>query len=167
MFTPSKNESHSLKSDIVDIVSYEPSNKFYLKEPYLIRNADNMQRLITIYFSDHVLQEHYGYAADDRLIGIYAMGIRMTLLDYPIRSKVNLPEYIVKSNFIISLDNVENNMCFWACLALIKGARKNEYTKLIKQLFSKNYNCYNNNYLEFDYVNELNAVKNVLILQYI
>jgi len=38
-----------------------------------------MQRLITIYFSDHVLQEHYGYAVDDsetRLIGIYAIGIK-------------------------------------------------------------------------------------------
>jgi len=62
-----------------------------------------MQRLITIYFSNHVLQEHYGYALDDsktRLIGIYAMGIKMTLLDYPIGSKVNLPEYIVKSKTI-------------------------------------------------------------------
>jgi len=29
VFTPSKNESHLLTSDIVDIVSHEPSNKFY------------------------------------------------------------------------------------------------------------------------------------------
>jgi len=50
-------------------------------------------------------------------------------------------------------------MCFWACLALMKGARKNRYTKLMKQLFSENYNCYNNNYLGFDYVNELNEVE--------
>jgi len=83
----------------------------------------------------------------------------MTLLDYPIGSKVNLPEYIVKSKSIISLDNVENNMCFWACLALIKGARKSGYTKLMKQLFSENYNCYNNNYSKFDYANELNDVE--------
>jgi len=121
-----------------------------------------MQRLITIYCSDYVLQEHYGYAVDDsktRLIGIYAMDIKMTLLDYPIGSIVNLPDYIVKSKFIIFLDNVENNMCFWTCLALTKEARKNGYTKLMKQLFSKNYNCYNNNYLGFNYLNELNEVK--------
>jgi len=87
------------------------------------------------------------------------MGIKMTLLDYLIGSEVNLPDYIVKSKSIISLDNVENNMCFWACLALMKGARKDRYTKVMKQLFSENYSCYNNNYLGFDYVNELNEME--------
>jgi len=57
------------------------------------------------------------------------MGIKMTLLDYPIGSKVNLLEYVVKSKSIISLDNVENNMCFWACLALMKKAKKRQIYK--------------------------------------
>jgi len=30
VFTPSKNESHLLTSDIANIVSHKPSNKFYL-----------------------------------------------------------------------------------------------------------------------------------------
>ena len=29
----------------------------------------------------------------------------------------------------------------------------------MKQLFSENYNCYNNNYSKFDYANELNDVE--------
>ena len=60
---------------------------------------------------------------------------------------------------IISLHNVENNMCFGACLALMKGVRKDRYKKLIKELFIKNYNCYNNDYSGFDYIIELDEVE--------
>ena len=151
-----------LDKAISEITIHEPSNKFYFNYQHAVRNAKDMSNLIVAYFSDTTLKEHYEALAPDtktRLIGIYSMGIKITLLDYAIGANINLPPHIRNSPCIISLDNVENNMCFWACLALMNGARKDRYKKRMRTLFTDFYKRNNSNYEGFDYANELDQVE--------
>ena len=96
-----------------------------------------------------------------RLIGIYSMGVKVTRLDFPIGSKTKLPDYIKKSPYIISLDNIENNLCFWGCIALAGGARRDRYLTKARQLFIEYYKMkQSDKYKGFDYVNELESYEN-------
>src|SRR5271165_3479535 len=74
------------------------------------------------------------------------MAVKVIRLDYPIGAKIQLPDYIKKSNYIIGLEDVENNFCFWACLALAEGCTKNRYITKAKELFN---NFYTKNVIKF------------------
>jgi len=88
-------------------------------------------------------------------MGVYSLGVKIYTLGYKVGTCINLPDHIIKSRRIISLDNVESNMCFWACCALMLGEKKDSLIKKMKQLFIKYYGLYNNNHKGFDYINEL------------
>src|SRR5271166_1627333 len=93
-----------------------------------------------------------------RMIGVYHMAVKVIRLDYLIGAKIQLPDYIKKSNHIIGLEDVNNNICFWACLALAEGCTKNRFVKKTKELFNKFYKTNLkkfDDYKGFDYVNEL------------
>jgi len=94
------------------------------------------------------------------LIGVYSMMVKTYDLSYLIGTCIDLPSYVTKSRYIISLSTVENNMCFWACCALMYGYKKDAYVKKMKEIFTKYYGKYNNNYKGFDYVNELPKFEN-------
>src|SRR5271163_4798048 len=84
------------------------------------------------------------------------MAVKVIRLDYPIGSKINLPDYIKRSKFIVGLENMDNNLCFWGCIALAEGARKDRYFTKAKELFNNFYRSkIMNDYQGFDYVNEL------------
>src|SRR2546425_7496361 len=83
------------------------------------------------------------------------MAVKITRLDYPIGGKVILPKYIIDSNFINSLQEVNNNLCFWACIALAKGCRKDRYKTVAKNLFFQFYHKLPIMYDGFDYIKEL------------
>lgn len=145
--------------EITEAIVHEPSNNYYLNKTHAIRNANDMENLILSKFSDDDIREKLEKEALDtktRLIGIFSMGIKITLLDYAIGSKLQLPKYIKDSHSIISLDDVENNMCFWACIAVMLGAKRDSYVKLMKQLFTQTYGHSNyKSYFGFDYNSEL------------
>jgi hypothetical protein len=67
-----------------------------------------------------------------RVIGIYAMASKTFDMGYPIGTQINLPNYIRNSKNIMSLDKVTNNLCFWACCALMMGCRSDRYTTKAK-----------------------------------
>ena len=73
------------------------------------------------------------------LIGIYAMGVRVVPLNHMIGANIQLPNYITESTSIISLLNVEYNMCFWGCVALMNGSGRDKYQKAMKNEFKKFY----------------------------
>jgi len=64
------------------------------------------------------------------------MMVKIFNLSYLIGTCIDLPEYISKSRHKISLDKVENNLCFWACCALMHGYKKDAYVKKMKELFT-------------------------------
>src|ERR1051325_10140925 len=90
------------------------------------------------------------------------MAVKIVRLDYPVGSNIQLPDYIKSSRFITSLDQVDNNLCAWACFALINGSRKDRYLKQAKELFASFYGLDKkqtedkiSKYPGFDYINEL------------
>jgi hypothetical protein len=141
---------------------FEPTQQYYFKEPRLVRNKPDMSNIIRHLNEVNILEQLALQFPDSatRVIGIYAMAIKTFDMGYPIGAQLNLPDYIVKSKNIIALDKVENNMCFWACVALMMGCRRDRYITKAKELFIKFYGKYNNNYLGFDFVNELGRFEN-------
>src|SRR5207248_1697881 len=91
-----------------------------------------------------------------KLIGVYNMAVKVIRLDYPIGSKIKLPDYIKNSKFIVGLEEVNNNLCFWACIALAERSRRDRYIGKAKELFKKFYTKKTvDDYGGFDLVNEL------------
>ena len=67
------------------------------------------------------------------------MAVKLIRLDYPVGSNIQLPDYIKSSTFMVSLDKVENNLCAWACFAIINGSRRDRYLTQAKELFASFY----------------------------
>ena len=91
-----------------------------------------------------------------RLLGVFSIAVKVTRLNYPIGAKSNLPDYIKKSKCINGLEDVKNNLCFCACVAMAEGCRKDWCTASARTLFKAFYGNENViDYVGFDYVNEL------------
>ena len=48
-----------------------------------------------------------------------------------------LPDYFIKFKSIICFDNLNNNLCFWFCIAYYYGKRRDRCTQLAKELFKE------------------------------
>jgi hypothetical protein len=143
---------------------FEPSQQFYFDDYRLIKNKQDLNNTFHYLTSDEINNKISLEFPDSstRLVGVYAMGVKIIRLDYPVGSNIQLPEYIKSSMFIISLDKVENNLCAWACFAIINGARRDRYMKQAKELFASFYSLDKkqieaeiSRYIGFDYINEL------------
>ncbi len=148
-------------TDDYEIKLYEPTNQYFYDKPQTIKNKNDMNNLLSSINGDKIiykLASQLKTGTKTRLIGVYSMAVKVVRLDYPIGTKTQLPDYIKKSNFIIGLEDVENNFCFWACLALAEGCTKNRYITKARELFNKFYrkNVKKfDDYNGFDFVNEL------------
>src|SRR6266516_228738 len=137
---------------------YQPSQQYFYDEPVCIRNKKDINILTSKINAEHVVQKLTEKFPDSatRLIGVYSMAVKVIRLDYPIGSKIKLPDYIRNSKFIQGLEKVCNNLCFWACIALAEGARRDSYISKAKELFNTFYTKkVVNDYEGFDFVNEL------------
>jgi hypothetical protein len=142
---------------------FYPAQQYYHNEPKIIKNKSEMNKLISEIRKENIISKLTQRFPDTktRLIGIYNMGVKVTRLDFPIGSKTKLPEHIEKSRHIIALENVENNLCFWVCLALATGCRKDRCLKKARELFTEFYETKPNvDYQGFDYINELENYEN-------
>jgi hypothetical protein len=68
--------------------------------------------------------------------------LTIPLPDKPIGNKIILPKEIKNKKCIIGFENVENNLCFWYCLAylLFEGRTdrlKHHVTMLFQQYYGK------------------------------
>ena len=72
------------------------------------------------------------------------MGVKTTKMDLPIGcSFIELPSYIVNSHYMNSLNSIENNLCFFAVIALAEGCRRDRYMKRTKEIFQEFYGLEN------------------------
>ena len=143
---------------------FEPSQQFYFDNYQLIKNKQDINNTLHYLTGDEIVNKISLEFSDSstRLVGVYAMAIKIVMLDYPVGSNIQLPKYIKSSKYIVSLDKVENNFCAWACFAIINGARKDRYLSTAKELFATFYGLNKNEtedrmskYPGFDYINEL------------
>ena len=145
-------------TDDYEIKLYEPTQQYFYDKPQTIKNKNDMNNLLSNINGEKIIHKLASKFPDTktRLIGVFCMAVKVIRLDYPIGTKTQLPDYIKKSNFIIGLEDVENNFCFWACLALAEGCTKNRYTNKAKELFNKFYKMQKfDEYKGFDFINEL------------
>jgi len=67
-------------------------------------------------------------------ICIYKVTFKVVRLNTPMGSKINLPDFILKSKFIVSLQDVDDGDCFWACMALASGCRRDRWKSTAKKI---------------------------------
>ena len=120
---------------------FKPGKQLFLENLQTIANEQNLCHLKNQITAESVIQRLTQQFPDSqtRLLGIYAMDVKIIRLDFPIGSEVKLPDYIKSSNFIVGLESVKNNMCFWACMALVDGCRRDRYTAAANKLFENFY----------------------------
>ena len=143
---------------------FNPGQQYYSDTPNVIKNKSEMNTLISEISKEKVISKLTQRFPDTktRLIGIYNIGVKVTRLDFPIGSKIKLPDYITKSPHIISLENADNNLCFWSCIALAGGARRDRYLSKARELFTEFYKKKPTDYYPgFDYVDELESYENL------
>ena len=146
---------------------FNPGRNYFFDEPRIIKNKQDMTCLKNE-ISAESIEEHLRKQFPDSksvLIGVYAVAVKITRLDFLIGSQINLPNYIKRSQYIIGLEDVDYNMCFWSCMALAGGCRRDRYKKTANDLFTKFYNNRKSRnakiYPGFDYVNELDRYEQV------
>src|SRR5271157_145028 len=154
--TEKKNDN----DDDYEIKLYEASQDYFDDKPRAIKNKCDMTNLLSEINGEKIIHKLIKKFPDTktRMIGVYSMAVKVIRLDFLIGAKIQLPDYIKKSNHIIGLEDVGNNLCFWACLALAEGCTKNRFVKRTKELFNKYYKTNMkkfDDYKGFDYVNEL------------
>jgi len=140
-----------------EVIANSLTTKFFFNNPQVIRfksDISNMLNKITVHSIKSEIDQLLPNT-QSQLMGVYSMVVKIYDLSYLIGTCINLPPHIINSLRIISLDKVENNMCFWACCALMHGCCRDKYISKTKALFTKYYGKYNNNYEGFDYINEL------------
>ena len=68
------------------------------------------------------------------------MAIKIVKMDLPIGcNNVQLPDYITNSNYMNSLNNISNNLCFFGCIALAEECRRDRYMNRARELFHNFY----------------------------
>jgi len=105
------------------IIANPQSTKYFFKKPQLIRFRSHMTKILTK-INAHSIKFKLDQDLPDtqtQLIGVYSMGVNIYNLNYPVGTAINLPNYVLKSRKINSLNTVENDLCFWACCALMHG----------------------------------------------
>ena len=149
-------QKHDLDESKIKL--FKASQQYFYDKPETIRNKQAVKKLISKLNREEIIQRVAEKFNDTktRLIGVYSMAVKVIRLDYPIGSKIKLPEYLKTCKNIIGLENVDNNLCFWVCLALAEGCRRDRYISKAKELFNKFYiNKTVDDYGGFDFVNEL------------
>ena len=104
-----------------EIKLFQPGTQYFYQEPTTIKSRKDMNALISRVNEEEVISNLANRFKDTktRLIGVYSMAVKVIRLDYPIGSKIKLPDYIKRSKFIVGLENTDNNLCFWGCIALV------------------------------------------------
>jgi len=118
-----------------EVTVNSPTIKFYFNKPQEIKFKTDLNRLFSK-VTDHSIKEQIYQLlpnTQSQLMGVYSLGVKIYTLGYKTGICINLPDHLIKSRRIKSLDNVENNMCLWACCVLMLGAIIHKILWLIQQ----------------------------------
>ena len=147
----------------IESFSYDlakPGTRYFLEENVIIKNKQDFNtKILSILTPDKIIEEESKKlgVSSIKLIGIYSIMMKVTILDFPIGSSLKLPDYIRSSRSIIALEGIEYNLCYWGCLAFAEGARIDRYMKKAVKLFKDYYgpNKSIEKYVGFDFHKEL------------
>jgi len=97
-----------------EVTVNSPTTKFYFNKPQVIRFKSDLNKLLSK-ITDHSIKQEFDNLLPNtqfQLMGVYSLGVKIYDLGYKVGTCINLPDHIIKSRRIISLDKVENNVCF-------------------------------------------------------
>ena len=128
-------------------VSYEtrlfhPGQPYFNDTPDIIKNKTDIDKVIDSITPGNIIYRITNRFQDTKthLLGVFSMSAKVIRLDFPIGSKTELPKHITKTKFMNKLADVEDNLCFWACIAIADGADAERVKKPAKALFKSYYN---------------------------
>jgi len=124
-----------------EVTVNSPTTKFYFNKPQAIRFKSDLNKLLTK-ITDHSIKQEIDNLlpnTQSQLMGVYSLGVKIYDLGYKVGICINLPDHIIISRRTISLNKVENNLCFWSCCALMHGTRRDKYITKTKDIFIKYY----------------------------
>lgn len=154
-----RDENNTIIKEYYTYSVYTPAtNKYFLEENVIIKNKRDLKSKVLAHLTAENIKDQLEYVeSGTKLIGIFSMMLKVTLLDFPIGSQIKLPDYIKSSMSIISLEGIEHNLCYWACLALADGARRDRYLQKAQMLFREYYGPKKSieKYVGFDFHKEL------------
>src|SRR5947209_7063877 len=98
---------------------------------------------------DKIIERYTYEDSSTTVVGVYKMQAILFGLNYVLGSPIPTPKHIKENKNIVSLDDIKNNMWFWACLALYflrkekkdDGIKQNNrrYINKAKELFFEYY----------------------------
>ena len=139
-----EGDNHLPVTKIVDVypVWRALGNKFFIQAKYVGSNKDFDA------INDDITHEKLKTYAEEqmpssglRVIGITSMMVKVMRGEGVLRvgAKIELPQHILVDKNIISMNESENNMCFWDCFAYHRVKSK-RCKKLAKKLYEGFYN---------------------------
>ena len=137
------------------------SNQFF-RETVFIDNKAKLDKLLHGITKGGIYEycEKQRPTSSHKLIGVISMTLKVFDMNYRIGANIELPEYIMKSQFINAMEESKNNMCFWNCYAIHLINNKRCFSKA-KELYEEFYNKkFKTDYEGFDIYNELDLFEN-------
>jgi len=92
-----------------EVTVNSPTTKFYFNTPQLIKDKSDMNNMLRI-ITDHAIKSELDQLlpnTQSQLMGVYSMMVKIFNLSYLIGTCIELPQHVIKSRHIISLDKVE------------------------------------------------------------
>jgi hypothetical protein len=123
-------------------VADEERDKKKAYMPYVINKKSLQQNVLNKVSEDNVISwlENLLKWSKDKVIGVFSMAIKTIKMDLPIGcTSIVLPDYIMNSHYMNSLNDISNNLCFFACIALAEGCRRDRFMNKTKEIFQKFY----------------------------
>ena len=74
-----------------------------------------------------------------RVLGIYEINIKVYPLGYQIGCSINVPDILNVNKSIITISEHNDYLCFFRCMAVHRGARRDRTTQSARDLFEKFY----------------------------
>ncbi|HLX55078.1 MAG TPA: hypothetical protein VKR58_14125, partial [Aquella sp.] len=91
-----------------EVKLYAPTHQYFFDHPLVVKqkqDIDNIKENINRESIIHKISRQFP-DTQTRLLGVYAMGVKLIRLDFPIGAKRTLPDFIKKSRFINALQGV-------------------------------------------------------------
>jgi hypothetical protein len=127
LFRPYSNRADILRNKDGDVV------------PVTIAKRADLERLLDTFNSASFREKMKLPNTKSQAVGIFSVSVRITKLNHAMGAIIPLPDSIVNNESLYSLKGCPNNLCFWGCLALHYGARRDVYLTKARELYKSFY----------------------------
>lgn len=106
--------------------------------PILIRNEADLKSFFSKYVNRSKINEAFQNEMPDSRVkvkGVHNVLVRVSEVGAPMGAVISLPKEYLDNPYLNTVYESTGNKCFWACLAVHRGADRKRYMKQAKELF--------------------------------